>query len=199
MEMSATTILAAMQAAFPSALKEDVAVVMGLFAGAAPHSPIRSSQRLNLPEGQIEIPYRVYFPEPSPTALKEVTETQASILGCIMTRHHSGYVREAWAAWLSKHPESWTVPFFVQLPGDYVFEIVARIESMLTPEWIALSQEFAAANPEFTKRLSQRIATYWAIYYSHMFPKFRNYPAYRVAEALGLWDAKTAPRLTRDG
>lgn len=199
MKGSSKTILEVFQAAFPSALKDDVAVVSGIFAGAGSASSVASSPALSIGEGQIEVPYRIYSPEPSPDAFGELSDTQNAILACLMTRHHSGYIRETWAVRLSKHPESWTAPFLAQLPGDYVIQIVAGIEPMLTAEWIALCQEFAALNPDFAKRLSQRIATYWDIYYRGVFPKFRDYPAYRVAAALGFWDSKTAPRLTRQG
>jgi hypothetical protein len=85
------------------------------------------------------------------------------------------------------------------LIGDYVIEILRAIEQGLTPEWRDLFQEFSAMNRIERRPLNHRIINYWNLYYrgrSHC-RRLADYPGYAIAQALGLWDPKTAPRLTR--
>lgn len=197
MEKSPATILEALQAAFPAELKGDVAVVIEKFVGEVSGFPVDPGRALNVLESQIKIPYRIYLPEPSPESVPELAKTQRAIVSCLMTRHHSGYVREAWAARLSVSPEVWTVPFAAVLLEDYVFEVAGQTESMLTPPWIALFRDFTAANPDFKRQLGPRIVTNWNDDYRGKFPIFLDYPIYKTANLLDLWNPETAPRLTR--
>lgn len=197
MEKFPAPILEALQAAFPAELKGDVTVAIETFAGEVSDLPLGPDRAINVIKSQIKIPYRIYFPEPSSKSVLELAKTQRAIVTCPMTRHHSGYVREAWAARLSDCPEAWTVPFAAVLLEDYVFEVAWQTESMLTPPWIALFRDFAAANPDFKRQLGPRIVTNWNDDYRGKFPTFLDYPIYKTAKLLDLWDPETAPRLTR--
>ncbi len=189
--------LEAIHAAFPSALSDDVSEVMKHIptADIEPHTD--HAYRVNESDGEVTIPCRVYFPEIQPGSFRTHSDTQCAILAAILTRHHSGYQRETWAEQLTGHPKPWTAPFLAILLGDYVKEIPALLERTMGNEWTQLIQEFAAANPEWRRPLNHRILTYWDIYYRRQIPRLTDYPGYRLAHRLELWDKKTAPKLTR--
>ena len=73
------------------------------------------------------------------------------------------------------------------------------ILQVLSSEWRSLIHDFASANPEWRRPLNHRILTYWDIHYRRQIPRLTDYPGYRLAQKLELWDNKTAPKLTRAG
>ena len=61
-------------------------------------------------------------------------------------------------------------------------------------------ERYAVENQVSLRALNHRILNYWTIYYRYFTPNIRNlteYPGYGVAEQLGLWDRRTAPKLIR--
>ena len=71
------------------------------------------------------------------------------------------------------------------------------LEQGLGEEWIPLFQDFASQNPEWRRPLNHRILSYWDTYYRRWNSRLTDYPGYRLAKRLGLWDKKIAPKLTR--
>ncbi len=76
----------------------------------------------------LRIPYRLYFDEPNPELENTLTDKQKDILNCIYLRHHNGYLREKRLNLLSNKSEKWTVPFIMQLLGEYVYELLPIID-----------------------------------------------------------------------
>ncbi len=61
-------------------------------------------------------------------------------------------------------------------------------------------EHYAEENQISLRALNHRILNYWTFYYRYYSPNIRiltDYPGYRVAEELGLWDRRTAPKLLR--
>ncbi len=191
--------MALVQGAFPSSLQSDVLAVMDRMA-VGPHEPHADGRYSSTVHGErILIPYRVYFPESRPTDFAGVSPQQMSIVAAIMTRHCSGFQREAWSAQLCLYPADWAVPFVAFLLGDYVAQVLSAVESGLSPEWESL---FANSPPELRpscRQLNHRIVSYWNTYYRgwQNYRRFTDYPGYIVAKRLGLWEPGIAPRLTR--
>jgi len=189
--------LAAIGAAFPAWLRDDVSIVMAHVPPVDSEPHVGCAYRFTVGDHRITVPSRVYFTEMHPADFGDLTRTQTAILAAIMTRHLSGYQREEWSEPLSTHPADWTTPFVALLMGDYVREILAMIERNMATEWQPLFRDFADNNPEWRRSLTHRIVTYWDMYYRRLIPRLPDYPGYRVAERLGLWDKKSTPRLTR--
>ena len=149
---------------------------------------------------KIRIPYRVYFPSLSPSEIKHLPKQQRVIIASIMSRHHDGFQRESWIRELCSYPLEWTVPYIAYALGDYVVEVVSAIEASITSSWVDLFHSFKADSYIDSHSLSQRILTYWSIYYGfggRRYTWLENYPSYRVANKLGIWDKMVARQLIR--
>lgn len=76
----------------------------------------------------LTIPYRLYFEEPNLELEKTLTNKQKDILNCIYLRHRNGFLREKRLNLISNNSEKWTIPFIVQLIGEYVYELLPIID-----------------------------------------------------------------------
>ena len=118
----------------------------------------------------VEIPYRIYNPVP-PTDLAQGGSEAAVAIDCLYTRHHDGFVRQRALQRILASDETWTIPFVVQLLGEYVIEICedirhyAETDLPQRPEMIQELQSFAANNPGFIVLTRQRATSYWQSYY----------------------------------
>jgi hypothetical protein len=107
--------------AFPAALRGDVTAVVGVMP--PPGHPAAKRRERVLARGEaIEIPYRIYNPEPPADAVAWMSDRQKVIVGCVYSRHHDGHVRERYCAHIVESTEPWVIPFVVQLLGEYVGE-----------------------------------------------------------------------------
>lgn len=196
---SATT-RSLIRSAFPEHLGDAVDVALGK-AGIAPHEPFVDAGREVRVGGEfVSVPYRVYFPPASLTDIEGLTETEQAVYASFMTRHHDGHQREYWARILCQHPFPWTAPYLAALLGDYVIQVLEAVRSALTAEWKPVMTRYADENKISLRALNHRILTYWTIYYRYFGPNIRiltDYPGYQVADELGLWDCRTAPKLLK--
>lgn len=188
------------RAAFPERLRDDAIVALDS-AGIAAHEPFADPSHQFLVDGElVTIPYRVYFPPASIADIGGLTALQQAIFAAFMTRHHDGHQREYWTRILTVNPSSWTAPYLASLLGDYVIQVLEAIRESLTNEWKPIMERYAVENQVSLRALNHRILNYWTIYYRYFTPNIRNlteYPGYGVAEQLGLWDRRTAPKLIR--
>ena len=191
--------MALVRRAFPSSLQSDVLTVLDRIAVGAHEPHPDGSYSFSIHGETVLIPYRVYFPDSSPTDFAGVSPRQLSVIAAIMTRHCSGYQRELWASQLCQHPADWAVPFVAFLLGDYVAEVLGAVESGLSPEWERLFASFPPEMQHTRRQLNHRIINYWNLYYRgrRSYQRLPDYPGYIVAKRLGLWEPRVAPRLTR--
>ena len=152
----------------------------------------------------VTIPYRIYAPEPSPGRLEELSFVQRTVVDCLYTRHHDGWVRQRHAQRIVGHVEAWVAPFVVQLIGEYVDEILQVIHHALVPALTdpgsavnAVYGMFAAENPQFVARTRQRAASYWDCYHRDRYPAFTHYPGSLLTAALKAAAASALSRGTR--
>ena len=166
--------------AFPTAFANDVPAAV---AAIPDHSVAKPTGALLTPastdsgdhpvgilvDGEsIVIPSRMYNDHLRPAdAPEHLTARQRTILGCIYTRHHIGFVRQRWARQILTSDQPFVVPFVIQLLGEYVVEIIADIYHSL-PELddpdsatAQLYGRFLADNPGYHFLTRQRVASYW--------------------------------------
>jgi len=171
-------------AAFPASVRPDVAAV----ASITPHSPLEPGAAFTASvDGEtVSIPYRIYNDEPAPALVQRLSLMQQTILACLYTRHHNGYVRQRHAQAVARHAVSWVCPFVVQLLGEYVVQIVLAIRSELVDLDLpgtaihAVYGDFAAANRQFVAVTCQRATSYWNCYYRGQFADPRTYPSFPI-------------------
>jgi hypothetical protein len=163
---------------FPAALRGDVETVVHLLPrpwrrlGADAHRVVVQGEAL-------QIPVRIYTPEPPNLLAGGQSAVQRLIAGCVHSRNSDGYVRQAACARILPSAEPWVAPYVIQLLGEYVVEISALVLDALSTqssfEWPAY-REFVAANGEYMALTEQRAVSYWSCYYRHDFSR-AEYPA----------------------
>lgn len=185
---------------FPEQLGDAAVVALGK-AGIVPHEPfIDPGREVQVDGAVVSIPYRVYFPPASIADIEGLTATEQAVFASFMTRHHDGHQREYWARFLCERPSSWAAPYLAALLGDYVIQVLEAVRDTLSDEWKPIMKRYAEENQISLRALNHRILNYWTIYYRYSSPNIRiltHYPGYVVAEELGLWDRRTAPKLLR--
>jgi hypothetical protein len=128
----------------------------------------------------LTIPYRLYFDEPNPELEKTLTDKQKSILNCIYLRHHNGYLREKRLNLLSHNSEKWTIPFVIQLIGEYVYELLPIIDKKVNETTLDFYAEFRDENPKYWQQTESRMISYWNEYYRYKFPKLKEYLGFEI-------------------
>jgi len=174
--------------AFPTKLKNDVEVVLNilplrenkikLFDGIIykVENLIHSSSFIVLLNSEtLSIPYRLYFNEPNIEDENKLTETQRAILNCIYTRHHNGHLRQKRLQMLRNKNDIFTIPFSLQLLGEYVYEIYEELDVHINETTINLYKQFIYENPIYWQRTESRMISYWNAYYRQRFPKLQDY------------------------
>ena len=113
--------------AFPAALRDDALRVVS----ALPNAPLATYDfSVEIRKETICAPYRIYH-DPAQIDFDCLTQTQINLLACLLTRHHSGFVREEYLSTILGRNEEWVPPFVVQLAGEYVIEIIRLIRNNL--------------------------------------------------------------------
>ena len=114
---------------------------------------------------------------------------QRLILACWMSRSHDGRVRQRALSLILPLDVAWTIPFVIQLCGEYVIEIgfdILNFVKTSLPRRPAMLNEYARfvrANPEFMSITRQRTVSYWLDDYQHQLRQ-DQYPQFLAAEAL---------------
>lgn len=146
-------------------------------------------------EGElIQIPYRLHYEWPGADFLSDLSATQRLVLACWMSRHADGRRRQEALGHLLEADETWTVPFVVQLCGEYVVEIGQDALDFIThilPFHSALKEQyirFAQDNPEFMLLTKQRALSYWNDDYRGKLRR-EEYPQLAALEAIALLKA----------
>lgn len=139
----------------------------------------------------VRVPYRIYYKWPSRERTNGFTTAQLLILACWMSRHHDGKLRQKALSRILRADldVAWTVPFVIQLLGEYVIEIGTDVLEFITnvlptrPELQRRYAQFVRDNPEFISITRQRAVSYWLEYHRHQLPQ-DQYPPFQAVEAL---------------
>lgn len=183
--------------AFPSSLRPSLTGVLGELPETAypPVGSITSSNSrdwppLTLHGDRVVIPQRIYNSVPV-SDLAPQSSVAGLAIDCLYTRHHDGFVRqEALRRVLTGPPHPWTVPFVLQLLGEYVIEICDDIELFAKTRfaahlgWRTHVRAFADENPEFMMLTKERATSYWQCYHRGAHLNRSTYPGLRALALL---------------
>jgi hypothetical protein len=127
----------------------------------------------------IAIPSRIYTHE-TVVALRCIG--RPAIRDCLLTRHHNGFVRARSLERLLAAGNTWTIPFIIQLVGEYVIEILDQIDDAFDAIDPRALGDFIRENPNFLALIKQRVASYWDCYYRAVRPN--DYVGFRLIRRL---------------
>jgi hypothetical protein len=185
-----STLATRVAEAFPAECTLDVAAVFAMLSRPSHEPSLDDVAPIALRGEVVRIPARIYFPEPDPGKLRLLTARERLIAQCLFTRHNDGFVRERMVKPLLLQNAFWTLPFVVQLLGEYVIEIVRVVEEHLRAADEVPYAHFLNENPVFWRRTRSRMVSYWDCYYRREFPNFESYPGRRVVDRLENWRAQ---------
>ena len=178
--------------AFPQRLAARVQTVAHHLAVGC-ERPLYCSFSVVLNGEELVIPRRVYYDSERLLAATRADGIDGLITLCLGTRHHDGFVREACVRRLLGLREDWTIPFVVQLVGEYVSQIVAVIEAALPALDAAAYGAFLRENPRFFATTERRVISYWYAYEQTGYRKRGEEPGSRVIAAFKRMAASNCP------
>ena len=143
------------------AVRSNALIALGRF----PASPLAwSSFQVVVGSEVVWIPHRIYH-DPTLIETNQLTPEQIELVDCLLTRHHSGIVRQARLERIILSRSIWVPAFVIQLMGEYVIEILQVIHSNCQHLDRGLYRAFLQENPQFFAKTQQRIFSYWDRYY----------------------------------
>jgi hypothetical protein len=148
----------------------------------------------------VRVPYRISHKWPSKERTKDFSRTQLLILDCWLSRHNNGKLRQKALSRILKTDVdvAWTIPFVIQLCGEYVIEIGSDVLAFVTdslPMRPSLQRDYAQFvrdNPEFMSITRQRTVSYWLAYHRWELPQ-DQYPPFRAVETLAALASEPLP------
>jgi hypothetical protein len=162
--------------AFPASVRDDALRM----ASALPKASLKTEPfSVQIGAETLLIPYRVYH-DPALINLAHLTPLQGELLDCLLTRHHSGFVRQKHLKNIVGSNREWVPPFVVQLLGEYVIEILDEIWKEAGNLDSRLYGRFLTQNPHFFALTKQRVASYWDCY--HRSRHKEHYPGFKIAQ-----------------
>ena len=130
-------------------------------------------------------PYRAYYSRFQIGSLTQrLTGDDAVLAVCLVSRHHDGRVREAAIRDPQFLERPWTIPFAVQLLGEYVVEVGQAVEDRISSFGLEPFVAFARENQQFMETTRQRAVTYWDCYYRDVYRNLEEYPCFRAINAI---------------
>jgi hypothetical protein len=126
------------------------------------HRTTHEAFRLSVRDDVIMIPSRIYTPEPLVALL---CTGKPTVRDCLLTRHHNGFVRARAVGRLLAAGKAWTIPFIIQLVGEYIVQILDQIDDAFDTIDARALGDFVRDNPAFLALTKQRVASYWDCYY----------------------------------
>lgn len=126
---------------------------------------------------RVEIPYRIYAPEPPVETLARLSPVTRLLAQAALTRHHDGFVRERHLREIIGFEETWLPPFVIAPLSEYVIEIHELIQRELGDRLEAserarrIYRAFVADNPAFMAGARRRAISYWSCYHRGAYPR----------------------------
>lgn len=162
-----------LQSRFPDYLAEDIAIIERTLDLSSKHMSYMPFD-ITLEKKILTIPTRIYSDKNQLDKLKTLSSTQKEIAYCFYSRHYDGFVREKCLKEFIASNNLFTIPYIIQLLGEYVIEILVVIyqnrEMINKDNLIAYIME----NPEHFEKTRQRVYSYWNCYYRRAYPKYRK-------------------------
>ena len=171
-------------AAFPTCVREAAAEVLPFITAGQFHPPSSNSYRVLVDGEALDVPRRVYYDADRVREAANRDDVLGRIALCLGTLHHDGFLREECVERLMHDDHSWVVPFIINLVGEYVLEIIIRIERAMPLVDGRVYGDFLICNPTWFSTIERRVVSYWDVYYRTAFPQFAAYPGARVVDRL---------------
>ena len=173
--------------AFPPELASDVQVVARLLTPSDHPTHEHDIGPIEIDKHPVRIPARIYAHPPNATAASTLTDRQRIVLGCLLTRHHDGYVRERALRGVVQWIEPWVVPFVVQLIGEYVVQILEVLDDGMRETHRDVYGAFVKHNPDFFELTRQHVASYWDCYFRAAGSPREDHVGFRLLRRLEGW------------
>ncbi|WP_051524902.1 hypothetical protein [Exiguobacterium undae] len=153
--------------AFPQSCAEDVQVVTRFLPRRWFRPTISGTFEIAYWQETLILPSRMYFDEVAEEKIHTSSQSQRWLLYCMYTRHHDGYVREKYVRLLEDEQATadWVLLYLLELTGEYVKEILQRIEPILHNWPEVRLRSFVEGHEVYLERIEQRIISYWNAYY----------------------------------
>jgi hypothetical protein len=133
-----------------------------------------------LKEEELIIPGRIYYDETALEQLEPLSAIQKVIVYCLFSRHHNGFTRQKCISKIISSQNEWSMPFIVQIIGEYVIEILNDIFESRNSINKGNLKNFVLSNRELFIRTRDRVASYWDCYYRTQFPKKETYVGFKI-------------------
>lgn len=160
--------------AFPKVLRQDVKVVIDQMDIKWFQNELSNmSFSALLENGEVlTIPERIYFNEVSEEIYRQLAPLQQSILCCIYSRHHDGFVREKYVTKLDNllQVEDWMIPYLIKFLGEGVIELLYSVNQVLEKIDKSKLNAFKSQNEAFIQKVESQLISYWNEYYREEFP-----------------------------
>jgi hypothetical protein len=85
---------------------------------------------------------------------------------------------------LIKTNEYWSIPFTIQLLGEYVYEIIEVLDSHINKNTLDNYCKFIEENPRYWHKTESRMVSYWNEYYRYKIPKLKDYIGYELVKRI---------------
>ena len=153
--------------AFPASCADDVRAVTRLLPRRFFKPVTWGTIEVTFYEETLILPSRMYFDEVAEEKIHTLSQSQRWLLYCMYTRHHDGYVREKYVRLLEDEQATadWVLLYLLELTGEYVKEILQRIEPILHNWPEVRLRSFVEGHEVYLERIEQRIISYWNAYY----------------------------------
>lgn len=166
---------------FPKILSKDVKKVIS-FLVLKKHCIHDNYTTYSLNGETLKMYSRLYFDEPK-GSIKMLTARQKTILYCIFTRHHNGYIRQEYTEKLKHTYEYFVIPFLVQLIGEYIAEILVPINDSVD-NYAENYIKFINENPIYWNLSKSRMISYWNVYYRKNYINLKEYIGYKIVNKI---------------
>lgn len=175
--------------AFPSTLRSQVANLI-LTSSIRLHHAAQEGFNVQVDHKKMLIPRRIYWDMKTYLPPSNLNEVDTSILNCLLSRHHNGFVREKAVIHLLESRHNWVAPYLISAVADYVLEILqvilAQFDTINHQHLIQCITE----NPVYWEKTGDRIQSYWDCYYRNEFVHFETYPGYLIIDKINNLTAK---------
>jgi hypothetical protein len=103
-----------------------------------------------------------------------------------MTRHNDGKIREKYLLNLFNYSQDFSLPFIIQLIGEYIIEILNLIYENISKLNSKNVKSFILNNDKYYKTIKSRVISYWDCYYRSEFPLKESYVGHKILEKIDL-------------
>ncbi|MEP0005365.1 MAG: hypothetical protein ABJ387_13305 [Balneola sp.] len=182
-----------LKTSFPKTLENEIDNLLSLIKIKSEHNA-HWGYEFNLEDNPFEMPSRIYWEEHRLLEPKSLSQTSRTILACILTRHHNGYVREKYLNQIIDSDEYWTTPYLVQLLGEYVVEILELVWDNFDSVNSSHLVDFVEENEIYWYKTKQRISSYWDCYHRYKNRPKEDYIGFKLIDRIEeLIKRKTIP------